>query len=202
MIAYLSGFVGLQHFGTNGTGVVAPHSSAGTVVQFPWVAAQRPNPMDRFSAPPASHVGAKLPAASSQQRVLRSIILGQPAESLVGFPFYSVGTDGNALQTFYAQLSGGGMPAPEFGIYYIEGNDPSWTSWFPAWTAGTPQALVRGLPVGGSMAIPAEIPIPQTATHLVAVSHYVQASMAGALPLLNLSGVPRIIVPLTLCVDV
>lgn len=201
MIAYLSGFVGLQHFGTNGAGVVAPQSAAGTVVQFPWIAAQRPNPMDRFAAPPASHVGARLPAKSSQQRVLRSMIFGQPAESLVGFPFMDFGSDLNDTQTFYAQPTGGGMAAPEVSIYYIEGEDPSWASWFPAWTAGIPQALVRGLPLGGNMAIPADVAIPQTATHLVAVSHYVQAAVAGNLPLGSANGVPRIIVPLTLCVD-
>jgi hypothetical protein len=202
VIAYCSGFVGLQHYSTNGTGAVSPQLPAGTVAQFPWCAAQRPNPMDRFASPPASHVGARLPAQGSNLRVLRSIVLGQPAESLVGFPFINVATDVNNVQTFYGQPGGGGMPGPEFSIWFTESEDPSWSFWFPAWTAGTVQPLVRGLPLGGSMAIPADVPIPQTAKHLVVVGHYIQAAVSGSLPLANLNGVPRIIVPCTLCVDV
>lgn len=201
MISYCSGIVGLQHIKTDAAGAVTPQNAAGTSIQWPWAAADRTNPMLGSTSPVESVVGARLPAQSSNKRVIRSVVTGAPMDGLVSFPYVNFGTDTNGVQTFLSQPTLGGMAAGEMSIWAMQGADASWTGWFAEFGDGRALCLARGLVIGGGLSLPADIDIPQGAKWLMCLAHYRQASAAGTLPVFDRQAIPRIAVPVVLCID-
>lgn len=205
MIHYCSGLVGLNHVQTDAARAVTPMAAAGTAYQWPWMAAQRANTTTYGASPPGSLAGSVLPGTGSgSKRTIRSIVTGNLQDTLLQYNYMVVGTDATAPQGLYAPGSAGGMPAPEFSIWGLEGNDMTWTAWFTAPGLGKARQLASGFVIGGGLALPADIPIPESVRGLVCVSHYTMPEAAGTLlgaTMASIQAFPRLVLPVTLCVD-
>lgn len=201
MIAYAAGMVGFQHVKVDALGAVTPLQAAGSSVQWPWAVSQRANGMLPGTSPVESLAGARLPSGSSNARVIRSIVMGSLLDGLVSFPYVNFGTDVNAPQTFLSHVTAGGLAAPEMSIFGMQGTDNTWTGWFAEFGNGRAQQLASGIVLGPGLTLPADIPIPQGVKSLVCVAHYRQAAAAGALPLVDVQALPRLVVPVVLCID-